>query len=62
MSVQRERGITLKKEIMAMNRSLVVGQPASLTTEAHKLAGEAGEAIRASREMIKAALRGMGAA
>jgi hypothetical protein len=53
---------TAKKEIMAMNRSLVVGQPASLATEAHELASEAGEAIRASREMIKAALRGMGAA
>jgi hypothetical protein len=39
-----------------------VGQPASLATEAHELASEAGEAIRASREMIKAALRGMGAA
>jgi hypothetical protein len=53
---------TVKKEIMTMNRSLVVGQPASLATEAHELASEAGEAIRASRETIKAALRGMGAA
>jgi hypothetical protein len=53
---------TAKKEIMAMNRSLVVGQPASLATEAHELASEAGEAIRGSRETIKAALRGMGAA
>ncbi len=51
-----------KKEIMAMNRSLVVGQPANLATEAHELASEAGEAIRVSRETIKAALRGMGAA
>jgi hypothetical protein len=53
---------TAKKEIMAMDRSLVVGQPANLATEAHELASEAGEAIRASREMIKAALRGMGVA
>jgi hypothetical protein len=53
---------TVKKEIMVMNRSLVVGQPASLATEAHELASEAGEAIRASRETIKAALRGMGPA
>jgi hypothetical protein len=53
---------TVKKEIMAMNRSLVVGQPASLATEAHELASEAREAVRASRETIKAALRGMGAA
>jgi methyl-accepting chemotaxis protein len=52
----------VKKEIMAMNRSLVVGQSASLATEAHELASEAGEAIRASRETIKAALQGMGAA
>jgi hypothetical protein len=51
-----------KKEIMAMDRSLVVGQPANLTTEAHEIASEAGEAIKASRETIKAALRGMGAA
>jgi hypothetical protein len=43
-----------KKEIMALNRSLVVGQPANLATEAHKLAREAGEALRASREIIKA--------
>jgi hypothetical protein len=53
---------TVKKEIMAISRSLVVGQSASLTTEAHELASEAGEAIRASRETIKAALRGRGAA
>jgi hypothetical protein len=53
---------TAKKKVMDMNRSLVVGQPASLATEAHELAGEAGEAIRASREMIKAALRGKGVA
>jgi hypothetical protein len=51
-----------KKEIMAMNRSLMVGQSANLATEAHELASEAGEAIKASRETIKAALRGMGAA
>ncbi len=51
-----------KKEIMAMNRSLMVGQPGSLATEAHELASEAGEAIKASRETIKAALRGMGSA
>jgi hypothetical protein len=51
-----------KKEIMAMNRSLMVGQSGSLATEAHELASEAGEAIKASRETIKAALRGLGAA
>jgi hypothetical protein len=53
---------TAKKKIMAMDRSLVVGQPANLATEANELASEAGEAIRASMETIKAALRGMGAA
>jgi hypothetical protein len=53
---------TAKKEIMAMSRGLVVNQPATTATEAHELASEAGEAIRASRETIKAALRGMGVA
>jgi hypothetical protein len=52
----------VKKEIIATNRSLVVGQSASQATEAHGLASEAGEVIKASRETIKAALRGMGAA
>jgi hypothetical protein len=51
-----------KKEIMSMSRDLVVNQPATVATEAHELPSEAGEAIRASRETIKAALRGMGAA
>ncbi len=51
-----------KKELMAMGRDLVVNQPAATATEAHELVGEAGEAIKASRETIKAALRGMGAA
>ncbi len=37
-----------KKEIMAMSRGLVVGQSASLATEAHELTSEAGEAIKAS--------------
>jgi hypothetical protein len=49
-----------KKEMMAMNRGLMVGQSASLAIEAHELAGRAREAIKASRETIKAALRGMG--
>ncbi len=51
-----------KKDIMTMSRGLVVKQSATLAIEAHELASEAGEAIRASRETIKAALRGMGAA
>jgi hypothetical protein len=53
---------TAKKEIMALNRGLVVGQPATIATEANELTSEAGEAIKTSRETIKAALRGMGAA
>jgi hypothetical protein len=57
----RKLGVA-KKEIMAMNRSLMVGQSANLATEAHELASKAGEAIKVSRETIKAALRGMGAA
>ncbi len=51
-----------KKELMAMGRDLVVNQPAATATDTHELVGEAGEAIKASREMIKAALRRMGAA
>jgi hypothetical protein len=53
---------TAKKEIMALSRSLMVGQVASITTEANRLASDAREAIKSSREMIKAALRGLGAA
>jgi hypothetical protein len=48
-----------KKEIMALNRGLVVGQPATIATEANELASEA---IKTSRDTIKTALRGMGAA
>ncbi len=51
-----------KKELMAMGRDLVVDQPADTATKAHELVSEAGEAIKASRDRIKAALRGMGAA
>ncbi len=50
-----------KKELMVMGRDLVVNQPAATATEAHELVSEAGEAIKASRETITAALRGMGA-
>ncbi len=53
---------TSKKEIMALSRSLMVGQAASIMTEANRLASDAREAIKSSREMIKAALRGLGAA
>ncbi len=51
-----------KKEIMALSRCLMVGQAASIATEAKGLAGDAGEDIKSSRETIKAALRGLGAA
>ncbi len=51
-----------KKEIMALSRSLMVGQSASVAIEATRLANEACEAIKASRESIRAALRGLGAA
>ncbi len=50
-----------KKELMVMGK-VVVGQPGDTATEAHELVSEVGEAIKASRELIKAALRGMGAA
>jgi hypothetical protein len=51
-----------RKEIMALSKSLAVGQPASVATEATRLADEACENIRVSRELIRAALRDMGAA
>jgi hypothetical protein len=51
-----------RKEIMALSKSLAVGQPASVVTEATRLASEACEGIRVSRESIRAALREMGAA
>ncbi len=51
-----------KKEIMALSRSLMVGQSASMATEATRLADEASEAIKSSRELIRAALRGLGVA
>jgi hypothetical protein len=47
---------------MALSRSLMVGQVASVAIEATRLASEAGEAIKASREMIRAALRWLGVA
>jgi hypothetical protein len=51
-----------KKEIMALSRSLMVGQSASVATEATRHADEASEAMKSSRELIRAALRGLGAA
>jgi hypothetical protein len=51
-----------KKDIMALSRSLMVGQVASVATEATRLANEAGEVIKSSREVIRAALRGLGVA
>jgi hypothetical protein len=51
-----------RKEIMALSKSLAAGQPASVVTEATRLADEACENIRLSRELIRTALRDMGAA
>jgi hypothetical protein len=51
-----------KKEIMALSKDLAVGQPADVAMEATRLAGEACDAIKASRELIRAALRELGAA
>ncbi len=53
---------TAKKEMMALSRSLMVGQSASVATEAHRLTNDAGEFIKSSRNTIKAALRGLGVA
>jgi hypothetical protein len=51
-----------KKEIMAVSKDLVVDQPADVATEATRLASEACDAIKASRESMRAALRELGAA
>jgi hypothetical protein len=51
-----------KREIMALSKDLAVGQPASMAMEATRLASEACDAIKTSRESIRAALREMGAA
>jgi hypothetical protein len=51
-----------KKEIMAVSKDLVVDQSADVAMEATRLAGEACNAIKASRESIRAALRELGAA
>jgi hypothetical protein len=48
-----------KKDLI---KNLTVGQPSGIATEATRLASEAGDAIKASRESIRAALREMGAA
>jgi hypothetical protein len=51
-----------KKEIMGLSKDLAVGQSASVAMEATRLASEACDAIKTSRESIRAALREMGAA
>ncbi len=51
-----------RKEIKALSRNLAVGQPADVATEATRLANEACDGIKLSREAIRAALREMGAA
>ncbi len=51
-----------KKEIMALSKDLAVGQPADVAMEATRLASEACDAIKISRESIRAALREMGSA
>jgi hypothetical protein len=45
-----------------VSKSLVADQPASVVTEATRLSDDACENIRVSRELIRAALRDMGAA
>jgi hypothetical protein len=51
-----------RKEIMALSKGLVVGQPAGVALEATRLADEACDAIKTSREAIRTALRELGAA
>jgi hypothetical protein len=47
---------------MAISKGLVMNQSAGVAMEASRLAGEACDAIKASREAIRAALRELGAA
>jgi hypothetical protein len=51
-----------KKEIMAVSKGLMTDRSASVAVEATRLAGEACDAIKASRELIRMALRELGAA
>ncbi len=51
-----------KKEIMTLSKDLAVGQSVGVVMEATRLASEACDAIKVSRESIRAALREMGAA
>ncbi len=51
-----------KKEIMSMSKDLMMDQSAGVAVEAARLANEACDAIKASRESIRAALRELGAA
>ncbi len=51
-----------KKEIMALSKDLAVGQSADVAMEATRLAREVCDAIKTSRESIRAALRELGAA
>jgi hypothetical protein len=51
-----------KKEIMALSKDLAVGKPADVAMEATRLASEACDAIKISRDSIRAALVELGAA
>jgi hypothetical protein len=51
-----------KKEIMAVSKGLTMDQSAGVVMEATRMASEACDAIKASRESIRTALRGLGAA
>jgi hypothetical protein len=57
----RKLGVA-KKELVALSRDPMISQPPALAAEAHALASEAEEAIRAGQKVIKAALRGLGVA
>jgi hypothetical protein len=51
-----------RKELMSLGRVLMMSQDPALVAEAHDLAGEAEEAIRAGQQKVKAALRRLGVA
>jgi hypothetical protein len=52
----------VKGDLLSLGQALMLIQDPSLAAGAHKLVGEAEEAIRAGQQKVRAALRGIGAA
>jgi hypothetical protein len=51
-----------RKELISLERVLIMSQHPSLAAEAHDLTGEAEDAIRAGQQEVKVALRRLGVA